>query len=123
MTIKPHRCLIVMDYFTRRIVAISVHAGIVDGLAICRLFNEAISGAKTLSHYLSSDHGPLFEFHRWKANLRILEITEVKTIPFVPLSHPFIERLIGTIQREFLDQVPIWNARNLERKLLQFKEY
>ena len=26
---------------------------------------------------------------------------EVKTVPHVPLSHPFVERLIGTIRREF----------------------
>lgn len=32
-------------------------------------------------HQLSSDHDPLFEFHRWKANLRILDVTEVKTVP------------------------------------------
>ncbi len=60
-------------------------------------------------------------FHRWKANLRILEVTEVKTVPYVPLSHPFVERLIGTIRREYLDQVPFWSARDLERKLLQFR--
>ncbi len=38
--------------------------------------------------------------------LRIFEITEVRTVPYVPLSHPVIERLIGTIRREFLDHVP-----------------
>jgi hypothetical protein len=26
----------------------------------------------TLPQHLSSDHDPLFGFHRWKANLRIL---------------------------------------------------
>jgi hypothetical protein len=26
------------------------------------------------------------------ANLRILEIDEIKTVPHVPLSHPFVER-------------------------------
>jgi hypothetical protein len=35
-------------------------------------------------------------FHQWQANLRILEVTEIKSIPYVPLSHPFVERLIGT---------------------------
>jgi putative transposase len=48
----------------------------------------------------------------WTANLRILEIDEVKTVPHVPLSHPFVERLIGTMQREFLDHVLFWNARD-----------
>jgi transposase InsO family protein len=55
--------------------------------------------------------------------LRILEIKDLKTVPYVPLSHPFIERLIGTLRRELLDHVPFWRARDLERKLLQFKEY
>ena len=44
-------------------------------------------------------------------------------MPYVPLSHPFVERLIGTIRREFLDQAPFWAARDLERKLLSFKDY
>src|SRR5262245_34046769 len=73
--------------------------------------------------HLSTDHDPLFEAHRWTANLRILEIDEVKTVPHVPLSHPFVERLIGTMRREFLDHVLFWNARDLERKLAEFQVY
>lgn len=73
--------------------------------------------------YLSSDHDPLFTCHRWTATLRILGVKEVKTVPFVPLSHPFVERLVGTVRREYLDQVPFWNARDLERKLDLFKVY
>ena len=68
-------------------------------------------------------HDPLFEAHRWRANLRILEIDEIKTVPRVPLSHPFVERLIGTVRREFLDHVLFWNARDLERKLSEFQVY
>ena len=66
---------------------------------------------------------PLFRFSRWKANLRVLEIEEIKTVPYVPLSHPFVERLIGTIRREYLDQVFFWNAADLERKLGEFETY
>ena len=39
----------------------------------------------------------------------------------VPVSHPFVERLIGTIRQEFLDQVLFWNAHDLERKLADFQ--
>ena len=52
-----------------------------------------------------------------------LNVTELKTVPGVPLSHPFIERLVGTIRRELLDQVPFWSAGDLERKLLHFRDY
>jgi transposase InsO family protein len=41
----------------------------------------------------------------------------------VPVSHPFVERLIGTIRREFLDHALIWNAIDLERKLEEFRIY
>ena len=37
--------------------------------------------------------------------------------------HPFVERLIGTIRREFLDHVLIWNAVDLGRKLEEFRDY
>ena len=62
-------------------------------------------------------------FHQWQANLRILDVMEVKSVPHVPLSHPFIERLIGTVRREFLDHVPFWGTVDLERKLQHFKEH
>ena len=71
--------------------------------AVCCIFNEAIAGTGTLPRYLSSDNDPLFEFQRWRANLRILEVRKVKSVPYVPLSHPFVERLIGTIRRQLLD--------------------
>src|SRR5262245_39678967 len=28
-------------------------------------------------------------------NLRVLEVKEIKTVPYAPVSHPFVERLIG----------------------------
>jgi hypothetical protein len=34
-----------------------------------------------------------------------------------------VERLIGTVRREFLDHVLIWNAIDLEQKLEEFKIY
>ncbi len=122
LILKTHWVMVIMDQFTRRIIGFGVHAGVVDGPTVYRMFNSAIRGGGT-PRYLSSDHDPLFEFHRFKANLRILEVAEVKTVPYAPLSHPFVERLIGTTRREFLDQVPYWTACDLERKLLSFRDY
>jgi putative transposase len=48
---------------------------------------------------------------------------EIKTVPYVPLSHPFVERLIGTIRREYLDRSLFWSTIDLERKLLDFQNY
>ena len=73
--------------------------------------------------YLSSDHDPLYRFHQWQANLRILDVKDIKAVPYVPCSHPFIERLIGTIRRECLDRTVFWTAVDLERKLSDFRRY
>ena len=94
-----------MDQFTRRIIGFGVHAGDVDGIALCRMFNKACS-TQGMPRYLSSDNDPLFRHHRWQANLRILDVTEIKSVPYAPLSHSFVERLIGTIRREYLDHAP-----------------
>ena len=40
-----------------------------------------------------------------------------------PLSHPFVERLIGTIRRECLERTLFWTAADLEMKLLDFQPY
>ena len=61
--------------------------------------------------------------HQREANLRILEVTEIKTVPYVPLSHPFVERLSGTIRREFLDHTLFWATADLGNKLLDFRRY
>jgi len=39
------------------------------------------------------------------------------------MSHPFIERLIGTIRRECLDRTLFWTALDLEAKLVDFQRY
>jgi len=122
IVLRSYWVLVVMDQFTRRLVGVGVHHGAVNGADLCRIFNAAIHGRGAPRH-LSTDHDPLFEAHRWTANLRILEIDEIKTVPHVPLSHPFVERLIGTMRREFLDHVLFWNARDLERKLADFQAY
>ncbi|MEP7305272.1 MAG: integrase core domain-containing protein [Acidobacteriota bacterium] len=120
--LRTYWVLIVMDQCTRRIVGFSVHRGAVDGVELCRMFNRATRG-QTPPTYLSSDHDPLFQFHRWQANLRILDVEEIKTVPYAPRSHPFVERLIGTIRRECLDRTLFWTGADLERRLFEFQRY
>jgi transposase InsO family protein len=109
IVLRSYWVLVVMDQFTRRLVGFGVHGGAPTGVDVCRMFNAAARGQRVPQH-LSTDHDPLFDAHRWTANLRILEIDEIKTVPHVPLSHPFVERLIGTMRREFLDHLLFWNG-------------
>ncbi len=122
ITLKSHWVMLVMDQFTRRIIGFGVDTGDIDGVALCRMFNRIIAGSEP-PHYLSSDHDPLFEYHRWQANLRILDIESIKSVPYTPISHPFVERLIGTVHRGFLDQTFFWNVVDPEKKLDMFREY
>ena len=120
--LRTHWVLVVMDQFSRRIVGFGIHCGIVDGTALCAMFLRAIRG-HDLAKYLSSDHDPLYRFHQWQANLRVLGVTEIKTVPYVPLSHSFVERLIGTLRRELLDLTLFWTAADLENKLIEFQHH
>jgi len=60
--LKTHWVIVVMDQFSRRIIGFAVHAGHLDGAAVCCMFNQIIAG-KQLSIYLSSDNDPLFQFY------------------------------------------------------------
>ena len=52
-----------------------------------------------------------------------LGVDEVKSVSHVPLSHPFVERLIGTIRRECIDRMLFWSALDLEQKLSNFGDF
>jgi putative transposase len=122
ITLKTHWVIVVMDQYTRRIIGFAVHSGNVDGPAVCRMFND-VTSRQGWPKYISSDNDPLFQYHQWKANLRVLEIEEIKSLPHVPMSHPFVERLIGSIRRELLDQTLFWTATDLENKLRAYQDY
>jgi hypothetical protein len=97
--LRSHWALVMMDALTRRIVGFGVDGASIDGVSECRMFNRGTAGNLPPRH-LSTDHDPLFGFHRWLANLRVREIEKVKSSPYAPVSHPLAERLIGTIRRE-----------------------
>jgi putative transposase len=44
-------------------------------------------------------------------------------MPNVPLSHPFVERLIGSFRRELLDHTFFWTATDLENKLRSYQNF
>jgi len=116
-------CVRIAQQITRAFgVEIDVESHSLDGVSVCRMFNRA-SARQGLPRHASTDNDPLFRFHLWLANLRVREIEEIKTVPYAPVSHPFVERLIGTIRRAYLDQTLFWNAADLLRKLDEFRDY
>jgi len=48
-----------MDVFTRRIVGFSAERAVIDGVSVCRMFNQAIAGHR-LARRVSTDHDALF---------------------------------------------------------------
>jgi len=83
-----------MDQFTRRIIGFGVHVGIVDGVALCHMFLHAIRG-QGFPKTLNSDHDPLYRFHQWQANLRVLGVTEIKMVPFAKNTSVLRQREFG----------------------------
>src|ERR1700674_5018303 len=50
-------------------------------------------------------------------------ITEVVTAPRSPWQNAYVERVIGSIRRECLDQVVIFNERHLRHVLASYVDY
>jgi putative transposase len=120
-TLRTYWVLVVMDQYTRRIIGFGVHAGTVNGVALCRMFNRAIRWQPGMPKYLSSDHDPLFRSGQWQANLRILEVTD-QNRPRCSCHPFFVEPLIGTIRREYLDRTLFWTTADLENKAARFPD-
>jgi transposase InsO family protein len=50
-------------------------------------------------------------------------IEDVMTAPQCPWQNPFVERVIGSLRRECLDHVIVWNERALRRHLQRYLTY
>ena len=55
--------------------------------------------------------------------LEAMEIDEVLAAPRSPWQNPYVERLIGSIRRECLDHVIVWNECSLRGHLQQYFAY
>jgi putative transposase len=116
LALRIYWVLVMMDQFTRRIIGFAVRRGPVDGLTLR-------SEARRYRDMLVPITIRCIGSTQWQANLRVLEVTEIKTVPYVPLSRRFVERLIGTVRREYLDQMLLWTRTDIEDKVLEFQHY
>ena len=52
-----------------------------------------------------------------------MDVEEVPTAPRSPWQNPFVEWVIGSLRRECLDHVIVWNERSLRRSLIEYLTY
>jgi transposase InsO family protein len=57
------------------------------------------------------------------ATTRDMGMEEVLSAPRSPWQNPYVERLVGSIRRECLDHVIVWNRRSLHRILQSYFAY
>jgi putative transposase len=107
VALRTYWVLVVMDQCTRRIIGFGIQAGVVDGLALSRMFKQAIRGA-SLPKYLSGGDDPLYRFHQWHANLRILGVTEIKSV---------LRGIFDPGRRGFDPRLPLFKISSLESSL------
>ena len=120
--LRSHWVMLVMDVFTRRIIGFGIAPTSIDGMSVCRMFNCATAGQpKPNTSVRITIHSFVFTAGSqtcacWRSR---------KSNRFRPLRFhiPFVERLIGTIRREYFDRVFFWNAADLPRKLHDYKMY
>jgi transposase InsO family protein len=62
-------------------------------------------------------------FHAWATTAKAMDIHEVVTAARSPWQNAYAERLIGSIRRECLDHVIVWNERGLRRLLHMYIAY
>ena len=72
--------------------------------------------------YLLRDRDAIYR-DDWVEMTKGLGIEEVITAPRSPWQNPFVERLIGSVRRECLDHIIVWNARSLRRTLRSYFAY
>jgi putative transposase len=112
--------LIVLSLDRRRVVHFAVTQNLTQDW-LSRQMTEAFPW-ETAPRYLLRDrdksYGPAFR-HR----VRAMGITEVITARRSQWQNPYVERLIGSIRRECLDHVIIFNERHLRRVLSSYVRY
>jgi putative transposase len=119
-TLRPLYALIVLSLDRRRVVHFEVTPNPSQDW-LSRQMSEAFpwdSAPRYLLRDRDKSYGRSFR-HR----VRAMGITEVITASRSPWQNPYAERLIGSIRRECLDHVIIFNERHLRRVLSSYFQY
>ncbi|MGO9060842.1 MAG: integrase core domain-containing protein, partial [Candidatus Binataceae bacterium] len=76
----------------------------------------------TAPRYLLRDRDQSYG-ERFRQRVQAMGIREVVTAPRSPWQNPYVERVIGSIRRECLDHIVVFNERHLARVLSSYIEY
>ena len=77
---------------------------------------------ETAPRYLLRDRDAVYGVV-FSSRAQAMGIHEVKTAPRSPWQNPYVERLIGTLRRECLDHMVVFNATHLRRLLRDYLIY
>jgi len=76
----------------------------------------------TAPHYLLRDRDAAYG-SEFRSRVEAMGITEVITAPRSPWQNAYVERVIGSIRRECLDHIVIFNESHLRRVLSSYVDY
>jgi putative transposase len=76
----------------------------------------------TAPRFVIRDRDAIYGSAPWRTAQQ-MGVEEVLTAPRSPWQNPFVERVIGSLRRECLDHVIVWNERSLRRHLQHYLAY
>jgi putative transposase len=112
--------LIVLGHDRRRIIHFNVTHNPTQAW-LAHQMTEAFpwnSAPRYLLRDRDASYGPAF-----RDRVRVMGIKEVVTAPRSPWQNPYVERLIGSIRRECLDHIIIFNEHHLRGVLSSYFQY
>jgi transposase InsO family protein len=112
--------LIVLGHDRRRIIHFDVIQNPTQ-VWLSRQMTEAFPW-DTAPRYLLRDRDASYGAG-FRDRVRVMGINEVVTAPRSPWQNPYVERLIGSIRRECLDQIIIFNEHHLRAVLSSYFHY
>ena len=119
-TFRTSYALIVLGHDRRKVIHFEVTQNPTQ-VWLSRQITEAFPW-ETAPRYLLRDRDSSYG-QAFRDRVRAMGIEEVLTAPRSPWQYPFVERLIGSIRRECLDHVIIFNERHLRHILSGYFQY
>ena len=120
ITFRLLYCLVILRHARRQWVSFGVTTN-PTAEWISRQITEAFPW-DSAPRYLLRDRDPIFG-HKFIEQVKAMGIKQVLSAPRAPWQRAYVERLIGSIRRECLDHVIVFNERSLERTLKSFSSY